>query len=111
MKTDCWVPVFRAVLFSALPLSASGFSAGIQAYAAKNYPVAIEHLAAAYREQPQLSDYVAFHLASARDLLGDPAGAKRELERFGVSRNVLSPLGSKAALLNAQAALQLHDAT
>ncbi len=110
MKTKCWALVFRAALLSALPLSASEFAAGIQAYAAKDYPAAIQHLNAASREVPLLSDYTVYHLASSRDLTGDPAGAKHELERFGASRAVLSPLGSKAALLNAQVSLQLHDA-
>ena len=109
MKIECWVLVFPAALLSALSLSGSEFAAGIQAYSAKNYPAAIEHLTAASRETPLLSDYIVYHLASARDLTGDSAGARRELERFGASRSVLSPLGSKAAMLNAQTALQLHD--
>jgi len=113
-KTDCWALVFRAALLSALPLLAAAgpaeFTAGINAYTAKDYPAAIQHLTAASGDVPLLSDYIAYHLASARDLSGDPAGAKRELERFASGRTVLSPLGAKAALLQAQTALQLHDA-
>lgn len=117
MKTGCWAPAFRAALLSAglihtapaATAPAAEFTAGIHAYTAKDYPAAIQHLAAAAHETPLLADYTAYYLASARDLSGDAAGAQRELQRFGTEKTVLSPLGAKAALLSAQALLQTHD--
>ena len=125
-KTNYWVRAFPAALSSAALFSAAltsaallhaaaapqrtaEFSAGVQAYIAKDYPSAIQHLTAASRETPLLRDYIAYYLASARDLSADPAGAQRELEHFGTEKTVLSPLGAKAALLSAQALLQLHN--
>jgi len=115
MMTGCWVRASRAALLSATlaGLCSAGtaeFTAGIKAYTGKDYPSAIRHLTLAARETPLLSDYIYFHLASARDLSSDPAGALSELQRFGAEKATLSPLGSKAALLNAQALLQTHDA-
>ncbi len=116
MKTGCWAQAFRAALLSIAlaglcPAGTAEFTAGIQAYTEKDYPSAIRHLTAAARDTPLLSDYIYFHLASARDLSNDPAGAQRELQRFGTEKTTLSPLGAKAALLNAQTLLQTHDAT
>lgn len=123
MKTGCWAPAFRAVLLSAglIHLSAglaSGapipstaeFTSGVQAYIAKDYPSAIQHLTAAAHDAPLLADYTAYYLASARDLSGDPTGAQRELTHFKTEKTVLSPLGAKAALLNAQTLLQTQNA-
>lgn len=100
--------VFSALIFQ-VALYSSELSVGIEAYNAKNYPVAIQHLTVAAREDPLLADYTSYYLSSSRMLSGDSAGAQRALDRFGASRTVLSPLGSKGALLKAQIALQLHD--
>ncbi len=79
--------VFSALIFQ-VALYSSEFSVGIEAYNAKNYPVAIQHLTAAARDTPLLSDYAAYYLSSSRMLSGDPAGAQRELD--ALERRALS---------------------
>jgi len=118
MRTDCWGLVFRAAWLSfAASLAAAApspvrnaeFAAGIQAYTEKDYASAVRHLTVALNELPSLSDYIAFHLASARGFLSDPAGAHRDLAIFRANRAVLSPLASKALLLDAQVLLRTND--
>ena len=59
------------------------FTLGIVSFEQKQFPDAIQHLAAAQPRLPKLADYVAYYLAAARMETGDRLAAARDAAAAG----------------------------
>ena len=110
--TRYWARTFRAASLSlascAVAWGATAieeFSSGMKAFAAKDYGAAVVHLKTAQPGLQKLGDYTAYYLGAAKMQMNDGAGAVRELGEMAAFTGPLSPLGTKATLLEAQARL------
>ncbi len=78
----------------------------MKAYAQQDFSGAVAHLQAAKSKLPQLADYTGYYLAVSKAEMHDPSGVIAELSVFHAAQRLISPLGAKANMLEAQARLQ-----
>ncbi len=78
---------------------------GLNSYNVHDYSGAVQQLRTLPGQIPRLSDYIAWHLASAELQTGDTDGAVRDLEAYRTHPVSTSPLAVKIALLYARALL------
>jgi soluble lytic murein transglycosylase len=115
LQKMAWQKISAAILVS---LTASCLSAaepdpaelgrGINAYAAHEYSLAIQHLRGA--NVPKLADYAVYYLAAAEQLTGDFDGALKDLSRPELKNlPAASPLAGKISLLHARLLLDKRN--
>ena len=108
------VPAILGILLAVQPaLFAQGAPArlarGIDKFEAGKYSEAIQELKATQPQLPKLADYVAFYLAASRVELKDFEQARKDLAVFH-NLSAPSPLGPKAALVEAKALTETGSA-